>query len=253
MSQNKKNAFNVVTQKENNAKIPARAIFLMAVKNGDKQTALCHLKSKKNIPLSYLENALTYAASTGYTDIVDILIEYGTPLHLVENGHFPILDTALNCAIGNGFFDTANLLLKNGADPLYISASVYMTAYDKFGSKKIETFLSRAEAKQKALRENHDLPDIPLTHQDFLKTDAYGNTLVEQLCAHGYISELFDMRIWHDHMNEIENIWKNHVPAIYKKDFNFYKPFKHYLNLKAIHKHKTPALKRRPRPNSPTP
>lgn len=223
-----------------------RELFAIAIQDADAKGVRYHLIHNPDIS-DLLENSLIYVAGRGNTEIVNVLIEHGTSLHLIENGDLCILNAALNEAVKNGHIKTAELLLKNGADPRHIQVDAYTKAEERYGTEKVEAFLNHHEAKQKALKETSNFPNKPTQYRNFLECDSYGNTLAEKLCAYGYIKDLFDMKIWNDHMDEVKDIWINHIPAIYKKDFNFKGAFKKQLDLEKLRAHKSIRPKRRPK------
>jgi ankyrin repeat protein len=61
----------------------------------------------------HLLTSLCYAASKGYTAIVDMLLKQGSPVDARATDG----STALMWAARKGNIDTVKLLLKNGADP----------------------------------------------------------------------------------------------------------------------------------------
>jgi ankyrin repeat protein len=61
----------------------------------------------------HLLTSLCYAASKGYTAIVEMLLKQGSPV----NARATDGSTALMWAAKKGNIDTVKLLLKNGADP----------------------------------------------------------------------------------------------------------------------------------------
>jgi len=241
-----KNPLQKLGQKPELSKHTPRELFSIAIQDADAKSVRYHLQHNPNIS-DLLENALIYVAGRGDTEIVDTLIEHGTELHLIENGDLTIINAALNDAFKQGHIKTAELLLKNGADPRHIQVDAYTQAEEKYGTEKVEAFLNHHEAKQKALKEDSSFPNKPSQYRNFLECDSYGNTLAEKLCAYGYIKDLFDMKIWDGHMDEVKDLWQNHIPAIYKKDFDFKHAFKKQLDLQKLRAHKTALPKRRPK------
>ena len=243
--QNAKKAFNRASRHEDITPYSSEVLLSLAVSAGDINYVRRYLKARPDTSDAHLESALFDAAEMGHQEIVNYLIEYGGDFLIHQNEH-RALNGAYNLAIEGGFFKTADILFKNGADTKNIDAHIYMCASEVLGQDVLNDMLDKWDNKKTLLNSTHGMPEMPLQYQNFLKPDACGNLLVEKLCAHGYIKELFDMRIWDQHMDEALDIWTNYVPAIYKHQFDFHTAFTKHLNIQKVQGASSQRPKRRP-------